>query len=112
MLRQAERSETGETGDTRPSRWRGDLVAYGLFLAAAVWVMGHLWLDPGGRLLRDNGSDQQLFEWMLAHTAEPVEEIAARLGYVDTSNFSRTVRRWFGVTPRELRESGGATPAS
>jgi AraC-like DNA-binding protein len=41
-----------------------------------------------------------------------VEEIAARLGYVDTSNFSRTVRRWFGVTPRELRESGGVAPAS
>jgi hypothetical protein len=73
MLRQAERSETGESGDTRPpSRWRGDLVAYGLFLAAAVWVMGHLWLDPGGRLLRDNWSDQQLFEWMLAHTAHAV----------------------------------------
>jgi len=40
-----------------------------------------------------------------------VEEIAARLGYVDTSNFSRTVRRWFGATPRELREAGAA-PAS
>jgi hypothetical protein len=72
VLRQAERSETGETGDTRPSRWRGDLVAYVLFLAAAGWVMGHLWLDPGGRLLRDNGSDQELFEWMLAHTAHAV----------------------------------------
>jgi AraC-like DNA-binding protein len=44
---------------------------------------------------------------MLAHTAQPVEEIAARLGYVDTSNFSRTVRRWFGATPREVREAGG-----
>ena len=46
--------------------------------------------------------------WMLVHTAEPVEEIASRLGYVDTSNFSRTVRRWFGATPRELREGRGA----
>ena len=42
--------------------------------------------------------------WLLQHTAAPVEEIAARLGYVDTSNFSRTVRRWFGATPRELRD--------
>jgi len=41
------------------------------------------------------------------HTAETMEEIASRLGYVDTSNFSRTVRRWFGATPREVRESGG-----
>lgn len=48
--------------------------------------------------------------WMLVHTAEPVEEIAARLGYADPSNFSRTVRRWFGATPREVREAGGATP--
>lgn len=35
-----------------------------------------------------------------------VEEVAAQLGYADTSNFSRTVRRWFGVTPRDLRNSG------
>ncbi len=49
---------------------------------------------------------QQRALWLLRHTAAPVEEIAARLGYVDTSNFSRTVRRWFGATPRELREAG------
>ena len=72
------------------------------------------------RLHADGATFQELLDaarkqralWMLAHTAEPVEEIAARLGYVDTSNFSRTVRRWFGVTPRELRESGGVGPAS
>ncbi len=49
--------------------------------------------------------------WLLAHTAEPVEEIAARLGYQDTSNFSRTVRRWFGAAPRELREAMAAAAA-
>ena len=43
--------------------------------------------------------------WLLTRTAEPVEEIAARLGYQDTSNFSRTVRRWFAATPRELRDA-------
>jgi AraC-like DNA-binding protein len=68
------------------------------------------------RRLHDDGTTfQQLLDaarqqralWMLAHTAQPVEEIAARLGYVDTSNFSRTVRRWFGATPREVREAGG-----
>ncbi|MCV2349096.1 AraC family transcriptional regulator [Paucibacter sp. Y2R2-4] len=32
-----------------------------------------------------------------------VEVIAAELGFVDTSNFSRTVRRWFGLTPSALR---------
>ncbi len=73
------------------------------------------------RLHEDGATFQQLLDaarkqralWMLVHTAEPVEEIAARLGYVDTSNFSRTVRRWFGATPRELRETGGGpAPAS
>ncbi len=66
------------------------------------------------RRLHDDGATyQQLLDaarkqrtlWLLHHTNEAVEEIAARLGYVDTSNFSRTVRRWFGATPRELREA-------
>ena len=74
------------------------------------------------RRLHDDGATfQRLLDaarkqralWMLLHTAEPVEEIAARLGYVDTSNFSRTVRRWFGTTPRGLREGAGrAVPRS
>jgi AraC-like DNA-binding protein len=70
------------------------------------------------RLHEDGATFQQLLDaarqqralWMLVHTAERVEEIASRLGYVDTSNFSRTVRRWFGATPRELREAGGRRP--
>jgi len=50
---------------------------------------------------------KQRASWLLLHTAVPVEEIAARLGYLDTSNFSRTARRWFGATPRQWRESRG-----
>ncbi len=42
--------------------------------------------------------------WQLRHTQNSVEEIAAQLGFEDTSNFSRTVRRWFGQTPSGLRE--------
>ena len=41
--------------------------------------------------------------WLLQHTHRTVEDVAAELGYQDTSNFSRTVRRWFGCTPGELR---------
>jgi AraC-like DNA-binding protein len=71
------------------------------------------------RLHADGASYQALLDdarkqrarWLLAHTAAPVEEIAARLGYQDTSNFSRTVRRWFGATPRALREGAGGPPA-
>jgi AraC-like DNA-binding protein len=46
---------------------------------------------------------QQRAQWYLSHTPLTIEEIAARLGYADTSNFSRTYRRWFGVTPSQAR---------
>lgn len=44
--------------------------------------------------------------WFLRETRLTVEEIAERLGYVDTSNFSRTCKRWFNRTARELRREG------
>ncbi len=44
-------------------------------------------------------------QWLLQQKRLSVEEVAAQLGYADTSNFSRTVRRWFGMTPRALREA-------
>ena len=46
---------------------------------------------------------QELAVWYLRQTEMPVEAIAERLGYRDTSNFSRTCKRWFGVTPRSIR---------
>ncbi|MEC5216004.1 AraC-like DNA-binding protein [Actimicrobium sp. GrIS 1.19] len=64
------------------------------------------------RLRADGVTFQQLLDaarqartlWLLQHTRCSVEDIAAQLGYADTSNFSRTVRRWFGATPLGLRE--------
>lgn len=44
--------------------------------------------------------------WYLQHTQASIEEVASRLGYQDTSNFSRTCRRWFGAAPHELRQHG------
>lgn len=70
------------------------------------------------RRLREEGSTyQQLLDsvreelacWLLIQTDLPVEAIAEQLGYEDTSNFSRTFRRWLGVTPREFRMSGATT---
>jgi AraC-like DNA-binding protein/phage anti-repressor protein len=46
---------------------------------------------------------QELAAWYLLNTDMPVETIAEKLGYQDTSNFSRTFRRWFGQTPRQMR---------
>lgn len=64
------------------------------------------------RHLRDEGVNyQQLLDsvreelacWLLLRTELSVEAIAERLGYQDTSNFSRTFRRWLGITPRDFR---------
>lgn len=46
---------------------------------------------------------QELAVWYLRQTEMSVEAIAERLGYRDTSNFSRTCKRWFGLTPRAIR---------
>jgi len=42
-------------------------------------------------------------QWYLNETGVTIEAIAARLGYTDTSNFSRAYRRWFGVAPSLAR---------
>ena len=46
---------------------------------------------------------QELAVWYLRQTDLSVEVIAERLGYRDTSNFSRTCKRWFGMTPLRIR---------
>ncbi|MDP1539415.1 MAG: AraC family transcriptional regulator ligand-binding domain-containing protein [Moraxellaceae bacterium] len=42
--------------------------------------------------------------WLLEQTSHSIESIASQLGYIDTSNFSRTFRRWFGLTPNQYRK--------
>lgn len=42
----------------------------------------------------------------LSRTDEPVSHIAHRLGYEHTANFSTAVKKWFGQTPREIRQAG------
>lgn len=84
-----------------------------------VDVAGLLGLSPRTlmrRLAAEATSFQTLLDqarqtqalWMLQHTQWTVDEIAARLGYADTSNFSRTVRRWWGHTPGVLRAQRGS----
>lgn len=46
---------------------------------------------------------QELACWHLQNSDLRIEEIAELLGFVDTSNFSRVFRRWFGKTPSEFR---------
>ena len=44
----------------------------------------------------------------LAHTEDPIDAIAADLGYADTSNFSRTFRRWRAMAPSQYRAQHSA----
>jgi AraC-like DNA-binding protein len=67
-------------------------------------------------LKRDGATYQGLLDevrkeaaaWYLAETQEPIETIAARLGYADASNFSRSFRRWFGTPPAAFRRARAA----
>lgn len=59
-------------------------------------------------LLDEVRSDQAC--WLLSQTSHSIESIAERLGYQDTSNFSRTFRRWLGVTPRQFRQQVTTRP--
>lgn len=47
-------------------------------------------------------------QWLLAHSPLPIEHIAERLGFADTTNFSRTFRRWCGQTPSAWRAQSAA----
>lgn len=63
------------------------------------------------RLKADQTSYQDLLDkvrkelavWYLSDRSLSIELVAERLGYVDTSNFSRVFRRWFECTPSEFR---------
>jgi AraC-like DNA-binding protein len=46
----------------------------------------------------------------LQHTLDPVQDIAAMLGYRDVSSFSRAFQRWTGKTPRAYRSQSISQP--
>jgi AraC-like DNA-binding protein len=48
---------------------------------------------------------QQRALWYLTHSNLAIEAIAGRLGFEDTSNFSRIFKRWFGCLPSETRRA-------
>lgn len=46
----------------------------------------------------------ELAQELLSQTALPMSEIAYRLGFSNQANLTRAVKRWFGVSPRILRQ--------
>jgi AraC-like DNA-binding protein len=47
----------------------------------------------------------------LSQAGLPVGQIATALGYSEQSSYTRACRRWFGITPRDLRTRGGGRGA-
>ena len=56
-------------------------------------------------LLRKNA------ETLLARTAEPVTDIALKLGYADLAHFTRAFKRWTGMAPSAYRQPWRLTSA-
>lgn len=42
--------------------------------------------------------------WELSALGLPISRISAALGYSETSSYTRACRRWYGMSPRQLRE--------
>jgi AraC-like DNA-binding protein len=42
---------------------------------------------------------------LVGHGAEPVDQIAQRLGFADTSSFFHAFKRWTGQTPAQFRRT-------
>ena len=58
--------------------------------------------DSSYQLLLDEVR-KELVVWYLTNDRLSIEQIANKVGYADTSNFSRVFRRWFNQTPTEFR---------
>ena len=47
---------------------------------------------------------------LITSTDTPFGQVAAQIGLREQSSLSRAVQRWFGLTPSQLRRSGGGEP--
>ncbi len=63
-------------------------------------------LDRSGTSYRQMVEDlrQQRARDLLAGSTQPIKAIAGTLGFESSSNFTRSFKRWTGLTPKEFRE--------
>jgi len=81
-------------------------------LSGTAAALGYSERDLRRRLNRSGTSYRQLADQvrerrarkLLSGTTQPVKVIAGALGFESSSNFSRSFKRWTGLTPRAYRE--------
>ncbi|MEP1933647.1 MAG: helix-turn-helix domain-containing protein, partial [Roseibium sp.] len=56
------------------------------------------------RMRRDLASE------LLRNTGAPISEIAYRVGFSATGNFTRAAKRWFGLPPKQWRQQEAVVP--
>ncbi|RRH69779.1 helix-turn-helix domain-containing protein [Falsigemmobacter faecalis] len=70
----------------------------------------HALFQDGGESVADwlwSRRCQQAFDRLVREPQSPVTQVAFDLGYSSSSHFSTQFRRRYGISPRELRNSGG-----
>ncbi|NFV79469.1 AraC family transcriptional regulator [Magnetospirillum aberrantis] len=59
--------------------------------------------STGFRAIKD-AERKSLAQQYLSQTGTPITEVALMLGYADPACFTRACRRWFGASPRRVRQ--------
>jgi two-component system response regulator YesN len=85
-------------------------------IASSRRQLQRVFAEVGGTSFRELLATARMHEAkrLLAHTDLPVQEVAARVGYHQSAQFSKSFRRHFGTSPRMFRKrrqaSAGIVP--
>lgn len=87
-----------------------DVVAEQCFMSGRTFKRRLQQLGTSFQEILDDIRKSQAIDY-LRHTAKPIDEIAALLGYNDPSNFGRAFKRWTGKTPSQYRHQHEMMPS-
>ncbi len=77
-------------------------VAEKLSMSKSTFIRRLALADTSYKKITDNIRGE-LANYYLIETGLSIENIAEKLGYADTSNFSRVFKRWHKLTPSQFR---------
>ncbi|MBD8876158.1 helix-turn-helix transcriptional regulator [Roseibium polysiphoniae] len=81
-----------------------DLGMSGRVLQRRLAENGTTFQEIHDRMRRDLASE------LLRNTGAPISEIAYRVGFSATGNFTRAAKRWFGLPPKQWRQQEAVVP--